>query len=92
MTYNRVDDKIIIRLARGENIFTDLYKILKSESVRSAWINGIGAIENVEVGSYDLKNKRYNRVKLEGVYELTSLMGNLSYKLLNAEHLLLLSM
>jgi predicted DNA-binding protein with PD1-like motif len=80
MTYNRIDDKIIIRLARGENIFTDLYKILKIESVRSAWINGIGAIENVEVGSYDLKNKRYNRVKLEGVYELTSLMGNLSYK------------
>jgi len=80
MTYNRIDDKIIIRLARGENIFTDLYKILKNESVRSAWINGIGAIENVELGSYDLKNKRYNRVKLEGVYELTSLMGNLSYK------------
>ena len=80
MTYTKLDDKIIIRLARGKNIFTDLYKILTRESVKSAWINGIGAIENVEVGSYDLKNKRYNRIKLEGVYELISLMGNLSYK------------
>ena len=63
MTYTKLDDKIIIRLARGENIFTDLYKILTRESVKSAWINGIGAIENVEVGSYDLKNKRYNRIR-----------------------------
>ena len=82
MTYNRVDDKIFIRLARGENIFTHLYKILKTEGVKSAWVNGIGAVENIEIGSYDLKNKRYNRVKLEGVYELTSLMGNLSLKVI----------
>ena len=80
MTYNRVEDKIFIRLAKGENIFTHLYKILKTEGVKSAWVNGIGAIENIEIGSYDLKNKRYNRVKLKGIYELTSLMGNLSYK------------
>ena len=51
MTYNRVDDKIFIRLARGENIFTHLYKILNTEGVKSAWVNGIGAVENIEIGS-----------------------------------------
>jgi len=80
MKYNKSDNNIFISLNKGDNIFSNLYKILKNESVKSAWINGIGAVENVEIGSYDLKNKKYDSLKLIGIYELTSLMGNLSYK------------
>ena len=80
MTYNKSDNKIFVSLCKGDNIFTNLYEILKNEGVKSAWINGIGAIENAEIGSYDLINKKYDRRKLNGIYELTSLMGNLSCK------------
>ena len=80
MTYNKSDNKIFISMSKGDNVFTNLFEIFKNENVKSAWINGIGAIENVEIGSYDLKNKKYDKLKLKGIYELTSLMGNLSYK------------
>ena len=80
MTYNKSDNKIFISLSRGENIFTNLYKIFKNEDVKSAWVNGIGAVENVEIGSYNLKHKKYDKLKLKGIFELTSLVGNLSYK------------
>ena len=80
MTYNKSDNKIFVSLCKGDNIFTNLYEIIENECIKSAWINGIGAIENVEIGSYDLVNKKYDRMKLNGIYELTSLMGNLSCK------------
>ena len=80
MTFNKSDNTIFVSLCKGDNIFNNLYEILDNKHVKSAWINGIGAIENVEIGSYDLKNKKYDKLKLKGIYELTSLMGNLSYK------------
>ena len=80
MNYNRKDDIIFASLNKGSNIFISLYEIFENEDVKSAWISGIGAVENVEIGSYNLKNKKYDRMKLEGIYELTSLTGNLSYK------------
>jgi len=79
MNYRVDNDKIYVSLIKDENIFDSIYEIATKEKIKSGWINGIGAIENVRIGAYDLKNKKYNEIDLEGVYELTSLMGNVTY-------------
>ena len=56
------------------------YKLIDKEQIVSGWINGIGAIENITIGAYDLNNKTYIKKDLDGVYELTSLMGNITLK------------
>ena len=80
MLSKRDNNKLILRLDKGEDVFISLYEIIKQENIQSCWINGIGLLEEVEIGSYDLEKKEYNRCKLDGTYELTSLMGNLSTK------------
>ena len=71
---------IYVRLVKGEEIATSLYEIINKYNIISGWINGIGAICKVELGFYNLKDKNYNRKKIDGNYELTSLMGNISSK------------
>ena len=43
-------------------------------------INGIGAINQVELGFYNLESKAYKRKSFNDDYELTSLMGNITLK------------
>ena len=71
---------IYVRLEKGEEILSSFYEIVKKHNITSGWINGIGAICDVQIGSYNLKGKDYNKVNLEGDYELISLMGNISQK------------
>jgi len=80
MIFDNHKDKYFIRLEKGEEILTSLYEIIKKENINAGWINGIGAVEEVEIVSYDLTIKKYLHIKLEGVYEVTSLMGNIAYK------------
>ena len=80
MTYNKKGDVIYLSLCKGENIFDSIYKLIDKEQIVSGWINGIGAIENITIGAYDLNNKTYIKKDLDGVYELTSLMGNITLK------------
>ena len=80
MIFDNNEDKYFIRLEKGEEILTSLYKIIKKENINAGWINGIGAVEEVEIVSYDLTIKKYLNIKLDGVYEVTSLMGNIAYK------------
>ena len=46
----------------------------------NAWINGIGAIDNVEVGYMDVENKKYQKRNFDEYYELLSLIGNITYR------------
>ena len=80
MKYHRLKDNIILRLVKGESIFDSIYKLIEKEKIVSGWVHGIGAIENVKIGSYNLSEKKYNQIDLKGIYELTSLTGNITTK------------
>ena len=43
-------------------------------------MNGIGALENPEIGYYSQEDKLYHRKQFIGEYELTSLIGNITIK------------
>tara|TARA_Y100001970_G_C14214871_1_gene849054 strand:- start:260 stop:688 length:429 start_codon:yes stop_codon:yes gene_type:complete len=80
LEYQKVENNFIIKLTNGDDIFQSIYQVVNAESIDSAWINGLGACENVVIGSFPISEKKYLKKKLNGDYEIISLVGNLSYK------------
>ena len=80
MQYRNKENYILVRLDNGDEIMSSLKKIAKEENVNFAQINGIGAVDQVEIGLFDFKTRKYKHKKLNGEYELTSLMGNITIK------------
>ena len=67
-----------LRLDRGEDLAASVTDYCEDAGIRSAAVSGIGAIEDVEIGYYDMAEKKYLRKKLEGIFELVSLLGNVT--------------
>ena len=81
MQFSENQDQYYITLDKDEYINDSLLKISKSKNIQSGWINGVGAIYNIEIGYYDIHLKDYVRKKFnDGDYELLSLSGNVTIK------------
>lgn len=68
----------IIRLEIGEDIVEQLQLFCEKENILLGTIQGIGAIDNVTIGLFDPQKGEYYSKTLEGDYEVTSLLGNVS--------------
>ena len=80
MISHKNNDIVYVRMDEGEEIMDSIYKIINKYDIVSGWINGIGAMENIRIGSYDISKKDYHEVDFKGDYELTSLIGNITQK------------
>jgi len=78
VNYKRSQDKIFISIDKGEFVNQKLLEVAIEENLTSGWINGLGALTNVEVGYYDIEEKIYVKKKFDSHYELLSLIGNVS--------------
>jgi len=74
------NDKVFICLDRGEDLFSSLENLATQENWQTAYLSGIGAVEDVELGLYNPKTKAYDRKNFPQVAELLSLDGNLTLK------------
>ena len=66
MEYKRLEDILLVKLERGDDMFSSLYNVIKKEKINFAWINGIGAFEQVSLGAYCLEKKDYEIISLQG--------------------------
>ena len=57
MNYRIDNNRIYMTLAKGDMINKTFEAYAKSNDVGCAWINGIGALKNPEIGYYSLKTK-----------------------------------
>jgi len=80
MKFRMEKSRAYMTLAKGDNINRTFESFAEVKGVGCAWLNGIGALENPEIGYYSLKDKFYYRKIFKGEYELTSLMGNITLK------------
>jgi len=80
VNYRKVGDKIFVSLQTGDLVNESLRGIAVKENISNAWINGIGAIDSVEIGYMDIVNKKYQKRNFEDHYELLSMMGNITIK------------
>ena len=78
MKYNKVDDKIFISIDKGELVNQSLLNVAEKEGLNSGWVNGLGAISNIEIGYWDIEEKIYVKKPFDEDYELLSLIGNVS--------------
>tara|TARA_B110000116_G_C16722660_1_gene529866 strand:+ start:586 stop:1011 length:426 start_codon:yes stop_codon:yes gene_type:complete len=80
MEYKRDNNKIYLSIDKDEYINISLLEVCKQNNVKFAWINGIGAILDPEVGYYNIDTKDYIKKTFSGDFELVSLVGNITYK------------
>ena len=80
MKFRMDKSRAYMTLAKGDNINKTFESFAEVKGVGCAWLNGIGALENPEIGYYSLEDKSYHRKTFKGEYELTSLIGNITLK------------
>jgi len=80
MKYRVDNGRIFMTLDKGDLINKTFESYSKSNGIGCTWINGIGAIENPEIGYYSMETKSYHHKIFSGDYELTSLIGNITIK------------
>ena len=78
MNYKRVNDKLLISIDKGEFVNQKLLEVAEKENLKSGWINGLGAISDIEIGYWDIEKKVYVKNFFDDHYELLSLIGNVS--------------
>ena len=80
MEYSKFDDSYVVRINKGEEVIEKLKELCKKEDIKLAEITGLGASNLVEIGVFNVNTKEYNTKKFEGMFEITSLVGNVTRK------------
>ena len=80
MQFKQDGNTFIIYVEQDESIMETLTQFCKSQDIVNAQISGIGAIKEIDLGAYDLKNKEYVRQFFNNLWELTSFQGNVILK------------
>ena len=57
-----------------------LLAVAREHHIEAASFQGIGAVSQVEIGSYDLEAREYRRQMLPDIYELLTISGNVTLK------------
>lgn len=80
MEYRKFNDSYVVRLNKDEEVMQSLKKLCRDEDIRLAEITGIGASNLVEIGVFNVNTKEYNTKIFNGMFEITSLVGNATRK------------
>lgn len=78
MLTTKVNNTIIVRLDRGEEIVASLRAVCETYGLRAAAIGGIGAVKGATVCLYNIETGRYSDTVLPQFLEMTNLSGNVS--------------
>ena len=78
MDYKRFPNAIVLRIDRGEEIHEQLKAVCLKENVKLASVSGIGAINDLTSGVWDVERKEYFSNHFTGVYEVANLVGTIT--------------
>lgn len=78
MRSKKTNTGFVVVLARGEEVIKNLTDFCAKEHIRAATFTGIGAVEHVKIGYYDLEKKEYFFRDESGVFEVASMQGNVA--------------
>ncbi|MFW6384810.1 MAG: PPC domain-containing DNA-binding protein [Halodesulfurarchaeum sp.] len=76
MDYVEENDRIVVRLDPGDYVLESLETLREETDLESAFLAGIGAVDEVTLGHYDVETQEYTEETVEGQYEVTSFLGN----------------
>ena len=78
MKFRKYDNKITVRIDKGEEIVETLKCVCKENKITLGSISGIGSTNKTTIGLFETGTKRYLSKELVGEYEITHLSGNIS--------------
>ena len=78
MDYRKFDNAIVARIDKDEEIMEKLTEIVVREGIALASVEAIAGIRELEFGVYDPVEHQYHPQRLEGFFEVISLMGNVT--------------
>ena len=76
MDYRRFGNTYLVRMDVGEEIVEELKSLCRTENIRLAQVDAIGAVRQAVIGVYDLEEQAYHREDLEGFMEIAGLHGS----------------
>lgn len=74
----QIHNGFFIVLSRGEELMASLRQVCEEQGVHWGQFQAIGAVEDVEIGYYDLAAREYVFNQEEGPFEVASMDGNIS--------------
>lgn len=80
MEYRKFNNSYVVRINKGEEIIEKLKELCEKEDIKVAEITGLGATNLVEIGLFNVNTKEYKTTTFEGMFEITSLIGNATRK------------
>ena len=79
MDYRRSNDRIYLRLDKGDEMLSSILEICRKENLHSAVFHGIGAASEAVVATLIPEEERFLEHKKEGMLEMISLIGNITH-------------
>jgi len=79
MIVKNIGGNFYIRIDRGEEIIANIEIFCKDNKIKSGLISGLGSVTSAELGLYDLENKAYLKKEMNGIFEIASMNGNISF-------------
>ena len=80
MEYKKFNNTYVVRINKGEEIVQEIKELCEKEDIKTAEITGLGASNLVEIGIFNVNTKEYKTTTFEGMFEITSLVGNATRK------------
>src|SRR5262249_36886026 len=78
MQATQIHNGFFLVFKRGESLFPLLTEFCRQNEIHWGLFQAIGALEDVEIGYYDLPNRRYVFRAEQGPFEVASMDGNIS--------------
>ena len=78
MQFRRFGNKYFVRIDKGEEIMSQLKILCEKEKITLAEVKALGAVDDFEVGLFDVNEKKYHRNNFKFPAEITSLWGTVT--------------
>ena len=79
MQVKKCGSAYLLRLEIGEEVIASMSSFVRERRIRSAWLQGIGAIDQVTIGTYDIERRQYVKETFAGDQELLNMTGNVAW-------------
>ena len=80
MQFRHFGNKYFIRIDKGEEILSTLKKFCEQEKISLAEVKALGAVDDFNVGLFDVAEKKYHTTHFQFPAEIVSLWGTVTTK------------
>ena len=80
MQFRHFGNKYFVRIDRGEEIISSLKNFCEKEKITLAEVKALGAVDDFNVGLFDVDSKEYHTNRFQFPAEITSLWGTVTTK------------